>query len=458
MFFMANTSISQYRISRIYLIILNIICIHLQQGRGFLPHLMLMIDRKLEYTGVELLAGYHKNFYLFRIKSLTLPCLDYLYWCTQKYGYELYMGKSPEHIITWIALKMIPNLGNIIYKRLLEKFGDPEAIFRARLDELLEIEGMRAATAKNIIAQAWQGDPEAEVAKLKKSGTRVITFFDSCYPQDLKEIHDPPPLLYLKGNNIPQNKMVIAVIGSRNPTHYGLKITKEICKSLAIRNIVIASGMARGIDSAAHWGCLKGNGHTIAVLGSGIDIIYPNSNKGLFNYILEKGSVITEFPLGTPPEAQNFPIRNRIISGLSRGVVVIEASKRSGSLITASLALEQGREVLAVPGSIESFKSTGTHFLIKQGAKLVENADDILQELGLGFPYSEQGDKSKGVPLPPMDENEKRIYGILCYYPLHIDHIIKNSKMDSAKVASLLTSLELKGVIKQLPGKMFIIS
>ncbi len=368
------------------------------------------------------------------------------------------MEKSSKSIVNWIALKMIPNLGNITYKRLLERFGDPGAIFSARLDDLVKVEGVSVATAKRIVAKAWGGNPEAEVSRLKKSGARLITFFDPGYPKDLKEIHDPPPLLYLKGNDIPQNKMVVSVIGSRNPTHYGLKITDEICQSLALRNIVIASGMAQGIDSAAHWGCLKGNGPTIAVLGSGIDIIYPKSNHRLFNHIIDKGSVITEFPLGTPPEGQNFPIRNRIISGLSKGIVVVEASKRSGSLITASLGLEQGREVLAVPGSIESFKSTGTHFLIKQGAKLVENADDVLQELGLSFPYSKQGDRSKGVPLPPMDKNEKWIYDILCYYPLHIDHIAKHSNMDSARVASLLTSLELKGAIKQLPGKMFLIS
>ena len=367
------------------------------------------------------------------------------------------MEKSFEDIVTWIALKMIPNLGNITFKRLLERFGDPEAVFNASLDDLVQVEGLRPVTAKRIVAKAWEGDPKAELSNLKKNGARLITFFDSQYPKDLKEIHDPPPLLYVKGNDIPQNKMVIAVVGSRNPTHYGLKITEEICQSLAIRNIVIASGMARGIDSAAHWGCLKGNGFTIAVLGSGIDIIYPKSNNRLFNSIIENSSVITEFPLGTPPEAKNFPMRNRIISGLAKGVVVIEASKRSGSLITASLALEQGREVLAVPGSIESFKSTGTHFLIKQGAKLVENADDILQELGLNFPYSKKGEKNKEIPLPPMEEDEKHIYDILCYYPLHIDHITKQSNMDSATVASLLTRLELKGAIRQLPGKMFML-
>ncbi|RLB28633.1 MAG: DNA-protecting protein DprA [Deltaproteobacteria bacterium] len=367
------------------------------------------------------------------------------------------MKKWSDSQFSWIALKMIPNLGNITYKRLLDRFGEPANVFMAKLGDLMEVEGLRIETAKRIASRAWEDNPEDELIGLKRSGAKLITIFDSSYPKDLKEIHDPPPLLYLKGNDIPQGKTTIAVVGSRNPTHYGLKITEEICQSLAIRNITVTSGMARGIDSAAHWGCLRGNGLTIAVLGSGIDIIYPKSNRKLFNHIVDKGSVITEFPLGSPPEAKNFPIRNRIISGLSKGIVVVEASKRSGSLITASLALEQGREVLAIPGSIESFKSTGTHFLIKQGAKLVENADDILQELGLNYPYSKEVDMGKKVMLPPMEEDEKQIYNILGNYPLHIDHIVRNSKMDSARVASLLTGLELKGVIKQLPGKMFIV-
>jgi DNA processing protein len=369
---------------------------------------------------------------------------------------RFYMKKPPDSKFSWLALKMIPNLGNITYKRLLDRFGDPANVFKVRLKDLTGVEGVREETAKRIVGKAWQGNPEHELMGLRKYGARLITVFDPSYPKDLREIHDPPPLLYLKGNDIPQGKTVVGVIGSRNPSHYGLRATEEICQGLAIRNIVVASGMARGIDSAAHWGCLRGQGFTIAVLGSGIDIIYPESNRKLFNHIVEKGSVITEFPLGTPPEAKNFPIRNRIISGLSRGVVVVEASRRSGSLITASLALEQGREVLAVPGSIESFKSTGTHLLIKQGARLVENADDILQELGLSYPYSKEADRSKKTILPPMEEDEKRIYDILGDYPVHIDQIVRDSKTDPARVAGLLTRLELKGAIRQLPGKMFV--
>jgi DNA processing protein len=367
------------------------------------------------------------------------------------------MRKWSDKSLYWLGLKMIPNLGNITYKRLLDRFGDPARVFNSSVNDLIEVEGLKTETAKRIVSRAWEGDPEEELIGLKKNGARLITFFDSSYPKYLREIYNPPPLLYLKGNDIPKTKTMIAVIGSRNPSHYGLKVTEEICQGLARRKTVVVSGMARGIDSAAHWGSLREKGFTIAVLGSGIDIIYPESNVKLFNYIVEKGSVITEFPLGTPPEAKNFPIRNRIISGLSKGVVVIEASKRSGSLITASLALEQGREVLAVPGSIESFKSTGTHFLIKQGAKLVENADDILQELGLNYPYfKEMGNKQKKA-LPPMGKDEKRIYDILGNYPIHIDQIARHSKMDPASVAGLLTGLELKGVIKQLPGKMFVV-
>jgi len=367
------------------------------------------------------------------------------------------MKKWADSKSSWLALKMIPNLGNITYKRLLDKFGDPAAIFEAKLKDLLEVEGVRRDTARRIVGRDWEGDPEHELMATRECGVRLITAFDSSYPQDLREIHDPPPLLYLRGNDIPSNQTTVGVVGSRNPSHYGLKVTEEICQGLARRRIVVVSGMARGIDTAAHWGCLKGHGFTIAVLGSGIDVIYPESNSRLFGHIVEKGAIITEFPLGTPPEAKNFPIRNRIISGLSKGVAVVEASKRSGSLITASLALEQGREVLAVPGSIESFKSTGTHHLIKQGAKLVENADDILQELGLNYPYSKKLDMRKETALPPLEEDEKRVYDILGDYPIHIDQIARYSKMDPAMVAGLLTRLEIKGVIKQLPGKMFAI-
>ena len=375
-----------------------------------------------------------------------------------QYALITLMKEWSDSRLSWLALKMIPNLGNITYKHLVERFGDPATVFKAKLNNLLEVEGLRLDIAKRILGRAWDGNPQEELMTIEKSGIRLITLSDSSYPKDLREIHDPPPILYLRGNDIPSDRTIVAVVGSRNPSHYGLKVTEEICQALAQRNMSVVSGMAKGIDSAAHRGCLRGRGFTIAVLGSGMDIIYPESNTNLFNHIAEEGSILTEFPLGTPPEAWNFPTRNRIISGLSKGVVVVEASKRSGSLITASLALDQGREVLAVPGSIESFKSTGTHLLIKQGAKLVENADDIVQELGLNDHNPEQAAMDTKRALPFMEEDEKRIYDLLSDYPLQIDHITLRSKMDSAKVASLLTRLELKGIIMQLPGKMFVTS
>ena len=368
------------------------------------------------------------------------------------------MENGLDNKFSWLALKMIPYLGNITYKRLIEKFGNPENVFKANLNDLIMVEGLSKKTAYKIINRAWEGNPEKELTLIKKNNFRLMTMSDKSYPNDLREIHDPPPLLYIKGNELPLDKTMIAVIGSRRPSHYGLKIAEEICINLSKSNIAVVSGMAIGIDSASHWGSLRGGGPTIAVLGSGIDVIYPQSNRKLYSLIAENGSVITEFPLGTPPEGKNFPVRNRIISGLSRGVVVIEASRKSGTMITASLALEQGREVFAVPGSIESFKSVGTHFLIKQGAKLIENANDILEELELMSRNPNVIDDNAKTTLPLMSDNEKKVYDILGNYPVHIDQIVRYSKIEPGRISGLLTELELKGIIKQLPGKMFILS
>ncbi|MBN1625181.1 MAG: DNA-processing protein DprA [Deltaproteobacteria bacterium] len=357
---------------------------------------------------------------------------------------------------SWLALQMIPGLGNIAFKNLLARFGDPERVFQANISELIDVEGIRKDLALNIAGKKYRGDPQSELRKAKSQGIRVITYSDPAYPRALKEIYDPPMLLYLKGKDIPGNTTFIAVVGSRNATHYGLKAAEMIGQGLARRGLGVVSGMARGIDSASHWGCLRGLGFTVAVLGTGIDIIYPGSNKNLFQQITEKGAVISEFSMGTPPTPNNFPMRNRIISGLSRGVVIVEATKNSGSLITASLALEHGREVFAVPGSIESFKSTGCHFLIKQGARLIENSDDILEELGLNCPYMPKTDTFKQASMPPMDESERTIYDIIGDYPIHIDQISRSGKLEPGEVSSTLMRMELKGMIRQLPGKMFV--
>ena len=356
----------------------------------------------------------------------------------------------------WVALHLVPGLGNIVFKNLLENFGSPRHILKASLSALLKVEGVRREVAQHILRANYTTDHAEVIRGVEKAGARITTYLDPEYPPALKQIHDPPMLLFIKGGDLPQNLTFVSVVGSRNPTSYGLEVAEKISQGLARRGIGVVSGMARGIDSAAHWGCLGGRGFTVAVLGTGIDRIYPASNKKLHEQISGKGAVISEFPLGTPPEPKNFPIRNRIISGLSRGVVVVEATKNSGSLITASLALDQGREVFAVPGSVNSFKSRGCHFLIKQGAMLIENSDDVLDGLGLNYTFAPKTDTFKEKPLPELDQTEMNIYEMIGDYPIHIDHIFRQSDLKPGEISSLLTKMELKGIIKQLPGKMFV--
>jgi len=356
----------------------------------------------------------------------------------------------------WLALHLIAGLGNVVFKRLMAQFESPERVFQATLSDLKNIEGLRQQVARHIVQKVYTADPETVLKRVEHCGARITTFDDPDYPRALKEIHDPPMLLYVKGKDIPRNLTHIAIVGSRNPTSYGIKVAEKIGQGLARRKFGVVSGMARGIDSAAHWGCLSGRGFTLAIMGTGIDTIYPGSNTKLFQHIAEKGAVISEFPLGTPPEPKNFPIRNRIISGLSRGVVVVEATKKSGSLITASLALEQGREVLAVPGSVNSFKSTGCHYLIKQGAGLVENSDDVLDELGFNYQFVPKSDTFREGSPPPMEAAEKSIYELIGDYPTHIDSIARESHLEPSTISSTLMRMELKGIVKQLPGKMFV--
>lgn len=356
---------------------------------------------------------------------------------------------------SWIALSSIQGLGSVSIKNLLAKFGNPDEIFKASASDISRVDGIRKDVAQNIANKKFDIDPDAELRRVEKHGSRVVTFHDPEYPVNLREIHDPPVLLYVKGKTIPDMSYV-AIVGSRNATHYGLKAAEDIAQGIARRGLGVASGMAAGIDAAAHWGCLAGKGFTLAVLGSGLDIIYPANNRKLYNKIIENGAVISELPMGTSPSPPNFPRRNRIISGMSRGIVVVEATRKSGSLITASLALEQGRDVFAVPGSIKSFKSRGCHFLIKHGAMLVENTDDIMEGLGLNFPGMEKSDTLLEKEFSPMSEPEKRVYEILGEYPLHIDEIKMKGNFKTGDLSGILTKMELKGIVKQLPGKMFV--
>ena len=369
------------------------------------------------------------------------------------------MAEWQNKTLPWLSLHMISRLGNTVIGRLIEKFGSPEKIFEASLPELLKIVGMKPGVARNIAGRTSIRAAENELKKVERSGARIITFADSSYPELLRQIHNPPYVLYAKGLDFPQEKLSIALVGSRNPTHYGNEAAETFGFDFAARGVTVISGMARGIDSAAHQGCLRGNGFTVAVIGTGINVVYPSENKNLFKKISEKGMVLSEFSMDSPPEPWNFPIRNRIISGLCEGIVVVEATKKSGSLITASLALEQNREVFAVPGSIHSFKSTGTHHLIKQGACLVEKADDALEEIGFPEKFTKRGSLGKAnsnIP-PDMDAREKIIYEILGDYPVHMDHIVRKGKLAAGEAAGLLMEMELKGLVKQLPGKMFVL-
>jgi DNA processing protein len=365
-----------------------------------------------------------------------------------------------DKLLPWFYLKSVPGIGNHLYKRLVDRFSSPEIVFQSSPQQLLEVEGISTRQTDAILNYKPAGRIRTELDRAHQRGYKIITLNDPVYPALLREIPDPPPLLYICGalDGLEKN---VAVVGSRNATAYGISTTQKLCADLVAFNLTIVSGMAVGIDTAAHQGALAAKGKTIAVLGSGFNKIYPSENVNLFRRIAEAGAVISEFTLDTEPEAHNFPIRNRIISGMSMGTVVVEATRKSGSLITARLAAEQNREVFAVPGSIQSFKSTGTHTLIKQGAKLVENAQDVLEELTAFIaprcPTEDRnpGPKATDVPLLPSDE--MAVFKVLSPYPEHIDAIVRKTGTEPGKLLGLLLQLELKGMVHQLPGKHFAI-
>jgi DNA processing protein len=365
------------------------------------------------------------------------------------------MALSGEERLSWLALHLIPGLGSTLFRRLLGRFGSPGKVFEAGIDEISSVQGVSKAIALRISGRRQDVDPSGELRNAQRIGARILCFPDENYPKRLKQIHNPPMVLYLKGRDVPPDVLLFGIVGSRKSTDYGLDCAERLAAGLAARGAWTVSGLARGIDSAAHWGALLGGGFTIAVLGTGIDRVYPSENKVLAGRIAEKGCLLSEFPLGSPPEPRNFPIRNRIISGLSNGVVVVEAAKSSGSLITASAALEQGRDVFAVPGNISSFTSSGTHHLIKQGAKLVEHAEDVLEEYGW---VGEVGEvrAQRAVSVEGLSADERAVYECLGHYPLHIDKIVRGAAgMDAGAVTGILLKLELVGLVKQHQGKMF---
>jgi DNA processing protein len=356
----------------------------------------------------------------------------------------------------WLALNMVPGVGPITYHNLLVRFHDPERVFAASTRELAAAVGIGE---KTILAIKEFPAEKMAVEELKKAtdlGVDIVTVRDPEYPKNLLQIYDPPPILYVRGERGGRDPLMIAIVGSRSGSSYGRAVTRRISKELASAGVTVVSGMARGIDTYAHLGALEVGGSTIAVFGCGIDVIYPPENKKLFTDIINHGAVISEFSLSTPPEGKHFPRRNRIISGVSLGVVIVEATADSGSLITASHALEQGREVFAVPGNVGMATSKGTNRLIKQGAKLVEDAQDILTEVLPQYVPPKNGGRIKKDDLPSLSDAEANIFHILSDTPLHIDEISRLSQLEIQRVSTILLALELKGVISQLGGKMFV--
>lgn len=356
----------------------------------------------------------------------------------------------------WLGLRSVPGVGSVTFRRLLERFGSPAQVMSASAVELMSVKGVTQQSANAIVNRSWESFALQEAERLARSAAHLVTFTSREYPKSLFEIPDPPPFIYVRGN-IPVKAVAVAIVGSRRATAYGVQATDRLSAELAQRGVVVVSGMARGVDTAAHKGALKGGGKTIAVLGCGVDRVYPPENRKLFDETAANGCLISEFPLGTMPLAENFPRRNRIISGIARGVLVIEAAENSGSLITAQYALEQGRDVFAVPGNITFASCKGTNRLIKQGAKLVDCVEDILEELpaSLLAAATPGGESAPGsFALAPR---EAAIFELLARAPLHIDDIISQSELTAGEVSSMLLHLELKGAVTALPGAHYMV-
>jgi DNA processing protein len=363
----------------------------------------------------------------------------------------------------WVALALTQGLGARSAGKLLRTFGSPEAIFSASLTAL-EAERIPAAVAQAIHSQRPLSDAARELAALQAAGARLLTWDEPQYPARLREIYDPPPLLYVRGNVELLNRHVVSIVGTRRPTAYGNQMAERLGKDLAARGIVVASGLARGVDACAHKGAMAApGGATIGVLGCGIDVIYPKENKKIFGEIEQHGAIVSEFPMGTFPAPQNFPIRNRVIAGMSIGVVVVEGAQYSGSLITARLAMEFGREVFAVPGNVTQPLSFGPNLLIKQGAKLVAGWEDVVEELPTPvradlMPVEQASAEERTMLVEEgLNHTERTLFGLLSTDNARpIDDLVENSGLNSSEVLAALFDLEMKGVVRQLPGKQFL--
>ena len=379
---------------------------------------------------------------------------------------------TKDEELHWLALRMVPGLGTIGTLRILERLRTPEAIFRASASEL-EAAGVSPSLARSIASGVTFEDAVEQQQRMLDAGARMISYSDPLYPPSLREIFDPPTLLFVKGRVELLERFCLAVVGTRRPTPYGLAATEHLSADLAKAGLVIVSGMARGVDTAAHQAALKAGGDTLAVFGCGVDLAYPTENRRLYETIAEKGLLVSEFPMGAPAFPQNFPIRNRIVSGLSEGVLIIEGAQYSGSAITARLATDQGREVFAVPGNITSRMSWGPNLLIKQGAKLVQEWTDVTNELPARVRRSltDHGQQkilleAVDAPAPdaeppslePLQQLARKILSRLQVdIPQQLDTLLESfDGASSSELIAALFDLEMNGLIRQLPGKNFV--
>ncbi|MBW2060555.1 MAG: DNA-protecting protein DprA [Deltaproteobacteria bacterium] len=361
---------------------------------------------------------------------------------------------SESDLFYWLALYLAPGVGAVRFVRLLEHFKAPRAVFQASVAELVRVPRLPLKVATALARFDWAEEVKKELRRVQSLGIKLMTLEDPVYPPRLKEIYNPPPLLWVDGEISEADYAAVAIVGSRGATAYGREASARLAGELASAGVSVVSGMALGIDSAAHQGALKAGGRTLAILGCGVDVIYPKGNGHLFKQIPKQGALISEFRLGTEPEPGFFPLRNRVISGLSLGVVVVEAGSRSGALITARLALEQNREVFAVPGRVASAKSQGAHALLKQGAHLVETAQDVLDEIAPQI--GRISPKPKPMASEPKLEGEAgRVWEALSGDPLHVDKLGRMTGLTPPRLASLLLDMELNGLIRQLPGMRY---
>ena len=357
----------------------------------------------------------------------------------------------------WLALGRVKGLGGVGFKKLAASFADPTEAFFASTAELGRVEGLHREVIEGLVNFSGWVEVDDELRRVRAAAIDIVRFTSPGYPARLRMIADPPPFLYVKGVLAAEDERAVGIVGSRSASDYGRRVARDLSRGLASLGFTVVSGMARGIDGAAHESALRAGGRTIAVLGSGVERPYPPEHEGLYRRICENGAVVSELPVGTRPMAFNFPARNRLISGLSLGVVVVEATEKSGSLITAGMALEQGREVFAVPGEAGASRSRGAHRLIRQGAKLVETVDDIIEEIAPQLARRAGGAaEAPARVLPPnAGENTRKIFALLQDNPLQVDQVIERSGLAAAQVLEILLDLELLGFVRQSPGSLF---